>query len=521
MFLMGYNETMDEAKNQANDVKDEVKTEALPEQEKPKPTYRMYERDFSISDCDLFDYYKTRMKMLVMHFMLVGRFDEEGRYKIREDIKYDLVKMYKEIEDSGEDFYRASTQYMGKFFYFNVKIEQIEDGKAKASLMLSEFVDDFLEEPYIVSHIADFIDVYDEHFRVKVRQAFNMYDVAMTNDDARISALAVLMQDEYDINEYVGGLYDLASQIYLMRMLKLLESGGEVGQKIIARYKELALDVSEDDKEKHKFTRQKALLDRAIDEFGGLEKLPVDANELKSIVVEINKSVKAIDGLQKRTSITELVGKDEKIDFEKKAGKKTSSKSKSKSGGGGGKSGGGSKKDKGGKKGKDKEEKAPKSKGVVHKETVPAKIQEGNTDLAEKILSETNNKDIKKEDFGNENSDKNVPQTNGGLEAIMIFSMSPDEGNVEQIGLTQGRTAGQNQKQHKIEPPNKKPEINTVNEQQPSKNHIPEQNKQPNNLQVVAKSTALVVNIDGNEHLIETQQIDIAIEKSDDEREME
>ena len=301
-------------------------------QDATKVSYKVYGKDFSLQDKDFIDYYKTRMKIMAMRYMLVGRVNNDGVYKIRDEIKYDLIKMYKEINDSGEFFYKANCIYMKKYFYFDIKISLLDNNKAKASLYLSEFVDDFLDEEYITSHIADFVDNYDEHFRVKVRQAFNLFDVAIKNEDTKISNLAVLMQDEYDIGLVVGSLYDLASQIYVLRMLKLLEAqGGEQGQLIIRRYKELIIDKDEADiKEKYKNTKYKSLLDRAIDEIGGIEKLNVNKDDLKSIVLEINKSVRAIDGMQKRPAAVEILGKEAKkeikVEEQKKvAGKKQSS----------------------------------------------------------------------------------------------------------------------------------------------------------------------------------------------------
>lgn len=331
----------------ANDVK---ANQPKPATESAKLSYKVYGTDINVTGQDFIDYYKTRTKMMVMRFMLVGRIDDKGVYRIKDEIKYDLIRINKEISDSGEDFYRASSRFINKFFYFNIKIQQIEDGKAKASLYLSEFVDDFLEEEYIVSHIADFVDVYDEHFRAKVRQAYNLMDVAVTNDELKIPNLAVLMQDEYDINEYIGGLYDLASQIYVMRMLKLLEASGDADcLEIIKRYKELIVDKDENDlKEKYKFTKYKALLDRAIDEKGGIEKLNVNKDELKSIVLEINKSVKAIDGAQKRSAMVEVL--------------KTEKGGDSSSGGGGGsKKTAGKKPPSGGNSGGGNDKKAPKA----------------------------------------------------------------------------------------------------------------------------------------------------------------
>ena len=282
-----------------------------PQQENSQPItkpYKVFDSDIVVNDKEIADYYRTSMKMLVMRFQLVGSFNRNGQYIIKDEIRYDLVKMRKEISDSGEDFYKAVVIYMKKYFYFDVKISMIDDKRAKASLFLSEFVDDALQDGYIVSHIADFIDEFDEQFRIKVRQAFNLADVALINEDYYIPNLAILMQDEYDINKYVGNLYDIASQIYIMRMLKLLEGAGPLGQEIIKRYKELIIDKEEEYRDdKFKYSRFKYLLDRAINEKGGLEKLSLPKEKIRDIVVEVNKSVRAIDSLQSRAGAVEIM----------------------------------------------------------------------------------------------------------------------------------------------------------------------------------------------------------------------
>lgn len=327
--------------------KNNLAAPSQPEKALPVNTpYKVFDSDIVARDKEIADYYKTSMKMLVMRFQLVGSFNNSGQYVIKDEIKYDLVKMHKEISDSGADFYKAVVVYMKKYFYFDVKISMVDDKTAKASLFLSEFVDDALQESYIVSHIADFIDEYDASFRIKVRKAFNLEDVAIINEDFYISNLAILMQEEYDINKYVGNLYDIASQIYIMRMLKLLEGAGPLGQEIIKRYKELIIDKEEEYKDdKFKYSRFKYLLDRAINEKGGLEKLPIPKERINDIVQEVNKSVRAIDNLQSRAGAVEVMrpqGKSDKNSqieeiFGKsagngsKSGKKSSSSSSSSS----------------------------------------------------------------------------------------------------------------------------------------------------------------------------------------------
>lgn len=285
------------AKDVNTPSKEEDKTKQDKKEEKVeiKP-YKVFDQDFSLTDPDFISYYKTRMKMMGVKFRLVGRINEQGQYKISNEIRYDLIDMEKEIEENGEDYYKAIALYMKKHFYFHVKIKLIEDGKAKASLYLSEYVQDFLGREFIVSHIADFVDKNDDEFRIKVRKAFNLVDVATKKiDDFDVPNLAVIMQDSFDLDSLVGGLYDMASQIYLLRLLKALEESGEKGALVVARYRELLADSDIEINEKYRYTHYKALLDRAIDELGGYQQLQLDPKVIKPIVKDMNKTVKAID----------------------------------------------------------------------------------------------------------------------------------------------------------------------------------------------------------------------------------
>lgn len=275
----------------------------------PIKPLKVYGSEYETSDEDEISYYKTMFRMLSIKCGLVGRFTRTGKYIIPDEIKTDLVKINKEISDSGENFYKANTQYMRKNFFFVVRMEMIDDVKAKASLYLQEEADNVFAGQYLTSHIADFVDDYNEYFRINVRKVFNLLDVAIINEDYRVPNLAVLLQDYIDLELFVAGLYDTACQIYLLKMLKLLEEeGGEEGLEILKRYKELIAHLEiEKMSGKYKYTNYKNMLDKAILEKGGLQKLPVSQNKVKEIVKEMNKSVKSIEDLKLKPGAIEVM----------------------------------------------------------------------------------------------------------------------------------------------------------------------------------------------------------------------
>lgn len=314
--------------NQSEKVQTEDGQIEIKEQQIKLEPYKVFDCDFEVTDPDYVEYYKTRNKIMILENQLVGNITSKGTYVISNEIKKDLVNMKKEIEDSTDEYFLASIMFMKKNFYFKVEISKIDGGKARAGLYLVENTSYFLKSQYLVSHIADFEDDFDSQFRVKVRKVFNLFDVPQLVQDTEVGELAVRMQSLIDEEILLGGLYNISSQIYIMRMLELLSNYGELGQEIITNYKTLASEVGTE--EENYYTILKAMLDRSIDEKGGLEQLTQKKDEVKSIVKEINSTVKKINNVQNKPGAveaikTEKAKKEEKKD-EKKADKKSAKK---------------------------------------------------------------------------------------------------------------------------------------------------------------------------------------------------
>ena len=265
-----------------------------------KKSYIVYGSGLTITDNDFIDYYKTRFKILMVRFNLVGKFTDKGEYFVSNEVKTDLVRMPKEIEDSNEFFFDASNTFTKKEFYFHVDIVRLPQNKAKASLYFYEFVDEYLEVSKIKTHVADFVDEYNNDFLTNVKRVFNLFDIRVPVSDLAVPNLAVAMQDNIDMASVVEDFYELASQIYLARMLDLLSRSGEYGKGIIEEYNALLTENQEKiGSEKHESILKKGLLDRVVDRHGGLEKLEVNKEEKDKIVKEINGTIKAIDGVRK------------------------------------------------------------------------------------------------------------------------------------------------------------------------------------------------------------------------------
>lgn len=298
---------MEELKNQTKEPVQNTQIQQKAPEVKVDP-YKVYGEDFSVQESDYIEFYKNALRFQAFKNNLVGKFNSNGHYVISPEVKADLVRMPKEIENMGEDFYKASNIYMKKFFYFDVKIVMEEDGKARASLYLTENVGIYFSDPHIITHIADFVDVYDDEYRIKLRKVFNLVDIAVPVNDFLIPELAVVMQDNYDFLLINEGLYDIISQIYLLRMLEILEKSGEWGKQVVERYKQLAQEAQPElDKTKYKNNVLKAMLDRAINEKGGLEKIEIKKEEKIPPIKEFNGSAKKIEEVQKGAAAVEAV----------------------------------------------------------------------------------------------------------------------------------------------------------------------------------------------------------------------
>ena len=317
------------------------------EVEKEESPYKLYGYDISTANPLIKDFYTESMKLLVKANLLVGDFDDKGNYIIKKEIKRDIVVMDKEIEEKDEKFFKATSLYMKKNFYYFIPIIKTDDGKAKAKLYLYEYVGDYLDKEFVVSHIA----TYSDEFMGKVKKAFNLVDVDVPNNDFETPNLAIRMQQMLDSQVRAKDLYELACQDFVKTMSTDLEKT-EIGKLILDEYKSLLASF------KGTMTPaiQKAMLDRVVNKYGGYEKVLNDNAQVKAIIEKLIKScqdianlkeekkedasVKAKDakpkaaGAKKGGSAKKPAKKDDKKKSAKKGGKKDKKDDKKKSGGG-------------------------------------------------------------------------------------------------------------------------------------------------------------------------------------------
>ena len=286
------------------------KTEAIEKEKvKEKTEFQVFGEDIVLSQIDFINYQKISNKMLFLQFHLLGRFDEKGNYFINNDIKQDLVRVIKEIQVEDEKGYAAEVRFADLIFNFDVELSYSQEG-AEAKLYIVEKFD----EHTIKTLVDSFKAPNDADFRIKVRERFNLVDVAVKTGDEEVPN----QSEEY---MYWRDLYEMGSQFFVLRALSILEGYGKLGEEVINEYNR-RLSELEDNGSKRKFSRAKEVLDDVFNKFGGIEKVDEGKGKLKSLAKEYNKPFLASESIN--VNITEA----ERPKTEKKTAENSKSETK-------------------------------------------------------------------------------------------------------------------------------------------------------------------------------------------------
>lgn len=313
------------------------KTEAIEKEKvKEKTEFQVFGEDIVLSQIDFINYQKISNKMLFLQFHLLGRFDEKGNYFINNDIKQDLVRVIKEIQVEDEKGYAAEVRFAGLIFNFDVELSYSQEG-AEAKLYIVEKFD----EHTIKTLVDSFNAPNDADFRIKVRERFNLVDVAVKTGDEEVPNLSIWIYWQSEEYMYWKDLYEMGSQFFVLRALSILEGYGKLGEEVINEYNR-RLSELEDNGSKRKFSRAKEVLDDVFNKFGGIEKVDEGKDKLKSLAKEYNKPFLASESINVNITEAERPKKRQTPDEKPKGSTPSTKKSSStqKSGGSAGKKAG-------------------------------------------------------------------------------------------------------------------------------------------------------------------------------------
>lgn len=394
---------MDEKINLAGQVETQ-------EEQKETKTFKLFSGDEVFSDPVVIDYLKICLREFCDANHLVGKFRDDGKYYLQNDIKKDLVQMEKEIALVEEGIFYASNSYMNKNFNFKIVVEKLAENKARAILYLIEDYLDGQQRGQFSTFVASFEEVINGDFNIKVKTAFNLVDSAGDLHETDIPQVAILLHGQKENGIFLDELIELGSQIYVLRMLELLEKAGEKGQEILTDFKEAQKKMEEEESKEEKsdqkkkskkdividmsvnkkYTKLRKILDQSIQKHGGYEKLPIKKEDLQKNLKTFVEPVKKVEEMRKNYQ-----GQFVEVSAKKKAPEKTAAPvmpakgkpaGKSASSGGGGSSGGGKS---GGNKAKAKPKAKKKDKGKdkkddKKKESAPSYANGGRTIIVEK-----------------------------------------------------------------------------------------------------------------------------------------
>lgn len=278
-------------------------------------------------------YYQTKIKD-----GLLGTFSNDGKYKISNDqILQDLVNIPKKFEEKDGDNYYSSAKVGNHVLNFRVTLD-ISESYCNAHLALIEVEHGLEEDIKHVTELGDIVEPYSPKFKENVYKAWNIH----------------LQEEEYEKNDFIYSymhsqeedynfsieLVEVLSQLYLTKLLKLLEGCGELGAKIKALYMDLIAKLAQKDPSiRLDNTRMKNILDRLMLSHKAFEMLLANKDAAAALA--------GYSGPLSRVLVREGVVNIEKKEVkkeEKPAEKKEESPAKKKGGkskGGGGGSGGG------------------------------------------------------------------------------------------------------------------------------------------------------------------------------------
>ena len=264
-----------------------------------------------ISDDYVDKYIKFIRQEEICESFLLGDFVGD-EYTISEDIKLELLNNTKILSEWISKGLKAQMKVGEVLINFEVETESFDDSQDIAYLYLVEkYFDKELK-----TFIADFVDEKTPQFIDEAMKAFHIEidgDASDKDDYNEVMArLAKLKEKNNSERRFVIEMY---SELYVLRMLKLLAGCGPEGKKILEEY---AAEIQRLGYDKNitpeLYIKLRKILDRTIERNGGIKALAQKNPQIKLALKEL------IDPIE----YYEKVVKKEPVAIEKKSAAKSS-----------------------------------------------------------------------------------------------------------------------------------------------------------------------------------------------------
>lgn len=265
---------------------------------------------------------------------LLGEFLPDGTYKISDaKILSSLISVPKKFDDKNNNIVYAATKIDDVVLNFKIELNMAET-YCNANLSVIEIEQGIEQDIKHITNLDSFVDVYSPKFKEDVYSRWKIYfDEEVYEKDDYLKNYLRKQREEFLFNKE---LTEILSQLYMVRMLKLLDGCGELGEKIKLEYKLLVEKyLAKDASIMQDHTRLKNILDYVIAKNNAMPDL-LKIQGAKTIFAGYSTPIQRVKNKTAPPRITEATGLPKKE--EKKVEKKSSpAKKKGKAKGGGGK----------------------------------------------------------------------------------------------------------------------------------------------------------------------------------------
>ena len=240
-------------------------------------------------------------------------------YKISKEIQEQLIIVPKRFDNFDNNLAYASVKLNN--FVLNFKVEfDIDESFCKAKFSIIEMEQGVVEDIKHTTLLDSVIEPYSFTFRDEVFKKWNIfYDGDINQKNDLLQAYLHMQQEEWMFNREIT---EILSQLYVLRVLQILESFGEEGQKASYEFK-IAMEkmLQENPDFANNFSNQKILLDYFILSNKLLPKI-LETEDGKKILQGYSRPLKNIKDKTYPTVLNDKVQEKAKTEAKKQETKK-------------------------------------------------------------------------------------------------------------------------------------------------------------------------------------------------------
>ena len=223
--------------------------------------------------------------------LLLGEYDSKGKYALTDDaLMQDLVSMPKVLQERVDNVVYAYTKYKGYNLNFRINLD-ISESYCSAEMFLIEIERGLEEDIKHLTSLGNLVELYSPSFKENVYKVWNinLQETPLDKDDVVFKNMKEM---EGELN-FSKELIEILSQLYIVRLLKLLDKCGTLGLKVQGDYRALVEElIRKDPSLAQDHTRLKQILDQMIIKHNGFDtilRMPEGPEILKNFSEPIDR----------------------------------------------------------------------------------------------------------------------------------------------------------------------------------------------------------------------------------------